>query len=793
MSNLKYLTFLGSLLFIGQLFGQNANHGLITGKITDAITHDPLPYTTIQIIDASSETLVEGGISDDNGFFEIEVPYGQYFGLMEFMGYKTVKTDIFQLSSGKNNIDLGEFSLISQSKNLDEVVVQAEKSTFELKLDKRVFNVGKDLGNAGGSAVEILNNIPSVVVDGEGQILLRGSGNVRILIDGKPSGLVSFKGSEGLQQLQASMIERVEIITNPSARYEAEGMAGIINIVLKKTRRSGFNGAFDATTGYPVNLGLGANMNYRHKDINFFINYGINYRKIPSVYDLYQEVYSQDTIFLSTQTYDGEHIGFFNNIRGGLDYFLTDKDIITVSYMYSRSKGQRLTDLYYEDFVFNRESLLGRTYRTQNEDEVEPISEYVLNYKKQFSKKDHELNAQVRYFEHWEESDQVYEQMAFFPNGNPNEANTFTQTSFNAETENQLLGQIDYTYPFSDEGKVEAGWRSSLREMDNDYLVQESNENGGFVTLPGLDDRFIYEEIIHAAYAILGNKFNKFSFQLGLRAEWTDIETILEETAASRNPRKYNNLFPSAHITYDLPDRNAIQLSYSRRIRRPVYNDLSSFVTFSDNRNYFSGNPDLNPDFSDVYELGHIKYFNEATLSTILYYRHTTDKIERIRLVDDQGFSRTQPENLKGEDAFGLEFNTSFKPNRWWKLDFNFNAFYVETDGSNINPLFVSDAFTWFTRQTSRFNLPKNAYIQLRANYEAPQNIAQGKRKALYYFDIALNKEILKGKGTLNLNIADIFNTRRNRVITQSDNFFTEIDRQRIRRQINLTMSYRID
>jgi len=789
---MKYsLLLILSLLSIS-LLSQNKATVQLKGKVTDTQSNQALSYATVQIYSSSDNVLQTGGITDDAGQFQIEVPRGPLYALIDFIGYEQLKTDVFITTDSPTEYDLGEIQLSSGAANLDEVIVQAEKSTMEFALDKRIFNVGKDLGNAGGSAVEILNNIPSVLVDGEGNVKLRGSNNVRVLIDGKPSGLVSFKGGSGLSQLQGNLIEKVEVITNPSARYEAEGMAGIINIVLKKERKEGFNGSFETTIGYPQNIGLAANLNYRHKKVNFFVNYGLNYRKIPSVYDIHQEIYLDDgRTAIADQTYDGAHIGFFNNIRGGLDYFINDKNILTGSYRYFRSRGSRLTDLRYEDyFASSPPNAKMVTLRTQDEQEVEPIAEYVLSYKKMFDRKDQELIAEIRYFDHWEDSDQVYTEETNLADGRL--SNSFTQTAPNDETEKQLIGQVDYIHPFGKDGKAEMGVRSSIRDMTNDYVVNNVDANGRETPIPDLDNKFVYKENIYAVYAILGNKTNRFSYQVGLRSEWTDIETILAETAQS-NPRQYVNLFPSAHFTYDLANDNAIQLSYSRRVRRPVYNELSSYVTFSDNRNFFSGNPDLNPEFSDVFELGHIKYFEKGSIASAVYYRQTEDKIERIRTVDQNGFSKTLPENLIDEIAWGAEFTTAYKIKDWWKFDFNINLFSATTDGSNIDPDFVSETVSWFFRQTSRFTVAKDSYLQLRANYEAPENIPQGRKKSIYFIDIAFNRPIFKKKGTLTINIIDLFNTRRNRTIIMGEHFMTERDQQRQPRQFNLTLGYKIN
>lgn len=774
-----------------KLPAQSLGKAMVKGKTSDSLSFKPLSFSGIRIFNSSDKKLENESVANEAGDFSVELKYGRYYAQIDFMGYKSHKTTEFTVSKEHTIHNLGAIRMIPSANTLQEVVVQAEKSSIQLSLDKKIFNVGKDLANAGGSASDILTNIPSVSVDPEGGVKLRGSDNVRILIDGKPSGLVSFKGGSGLQQMQASMIDRVEIITNPSARYEAEGMAGIINIILKKDIRQGFNGSFELTTGYPTNLGGAANLNYRHKKINFFINYGIAYRRQPGTGSLYQEVYGKDTTFILKQANKGMLTGFNNNIRGGLDYYFNESSILTASYLFRRSDANRITDIRYEDYLNNTANPTDISTRRQDEDEVEPNSEYSLNYKKSFEQKGHELIAQVKYLDNWESSRQLFTQNYFQPDGSENMSKATVQKSPNDEYEKQWLLQVDYTKPIGKEGKFETGLRSSFRNMENDYLVTEKNTLGDFVPLPGLDNDFFYDEKISAVYGIIGNKSKKLSYQAGLRAERTDVKTTLQETHQV-NPRKYMNLFPSAHFTVDLAKQNAIQLSYSRRVRRPVYDDLSPYMTYSDSRNFFSGNPDLNPEFSNVLEVGHIKYFDKGSFSSSVYYRSTKGKIDRIRTVNAEGNSTTRPENLLSEKAFGTEFTSGYTPYKWWKLDFNFNLFYADIDGSNIIKSYKASTYSWFARQTSRFMFPKNFDVQLRGNYEAKQKTAQGTRKALYYVDLSMSKDVFNGSGTLTLNVLDVFNSRRMRSITTGPNFYTEGNFQYRKRQLNLTFNYRI-
>lgn len=778
-------------LFTNSAFAQTGGKFSVTGKVADTGNNTALSYASIRLFKTADSTFVTGAITNEAGLFSIEINAGSYYALTEFIGYNARKTSGVNVTSQNSPLNIGTIKLNPSAKTLDEVVVQGEKSTMELTLDKKIFNVGKDLANAGGTGVDILTNIPSVAVDVDGNVSLRGSSNVRILIDGKPSGLVSLKGGSGLQSLQGSMIERVEIITNPSARYEAEGMGGIINIVLKKERKEGFNGSFDIITGHPTNFGAAANVNYRRKNLNFFVNYTVSYRNTPGKNSLYQELYRNDSTFITQKNMVSHLKGQNNSARAGIDYYLNDKNVLTGSYTYRLSKGKRFSNIDYRDYLSNLNNLISTTNRTQDETETEPNSEYALTYKKTFKRKGQELTADVRYLDNWEDSDQYYKQTNFKPDGSASDIPSTLQRAVNYETEKQFLAQVDYIHPFGKDGKFEAGGRSSTRNMTNDYTVTQQNDDGSFSPIPGLTNDFLYEERINAAYGIVGNKTKKLSYQVGLRAEWTGVTTTLKQTN-DVNKRTYANLFPSVHVSYELPRQHALQLSFSRRVRRPQYNDLSPFMTYSDNRNYFSGNPDLNPEFTNAFEIGHIKYVEKGSISTSVYYRHTNGKIISIRRVQDNGNSYTKPENLGTENSYGAEFTGSYTFYQWWKMDGSLNFFRAITNGQGVDTEFKSDTYSWFARTTSRFTLWKNTDLQLRANYEAPQQTPQGKRKALATLDLAASRDVFKNNGTLVLSVTDVFNSRKYRSILEGSNYYATTSSQGRLRQINLTLNYRL-
>jgi outer membrane receptor protein involved in Fe transport len=764
---------------------------IVRGKVVDAETKLPLEFATVTLFNQSDSSLATGNITDEAGAFMIETRPGRYFAKVEFLSYQTKTIGNIDLNRDEPVADLGTIALASDASMLIEVEVRAEKSQMQLSLDKKVFNVGKDLANTGGTAADVLDNVPSVTVDVEGNVNLRGSGNVRILVDGKPSGLIGISNTNGLRQLPANLIDRVEVITNPSARYEAEGMAGIINIVLKKDQQKGLNGSFDLTLGQPAEYGGSVNLNYRKNRFNFFTNYGLRYRKGPGMGSQYQESYTPDTTFITDQSREHEQGGWSNNIRFGADYFFNPKNILTTAFNYRWSNEDNFSEIEYRDYLNNLDNPTGSTIRTDKEKEKEPNLEYALTYRKTFDREGREFTADLRFQDNNEEENSDFREQYFNPDGSPAGIADLLQRSNNKEGERNVIVQSDYVHPFGSNGKFEAGLRSGLRDIRNDYLVEEFSDDA-WETLTGLSNNFLYDENIHAAYAIFGNKVSRFSYQLGLRLEQSDVKTELLQTNEI-NDRQYTNLFPSAHVTYDLPAQNAVQVSYSRRVRRPRFWDLNPFFTFSDARNFFSGNPDLDPEFTDSYEMGHIKYWEKGSLTSSVYYRRTTGVIERIRTQTSNTTFNTFPVNLSTQDDYGLEFTWSFDPFKAWRLNGNVNFFRSITDGKYEEQDFDADTYTWFGRLSSRLTLWKQVDFQANFNYRAPRKTTQGEQKAMYHLDLGFSKEVLKNNGTLTLSVRDLFNTRRRRFTTIDDDFFTEGDHQWRARQVSLTLSYRIN
>ena len=796
--------FIGVPLAFSQRPGGNQRQGerpkaIIKGKVIDGTTGQPLDYATITILSQKDSSLITGGITDEKGMFTIETKMGKYFAQIDFLAFQTKTIERIPLGKGQLLADLGTISLDADSHTLGEIEVRAEKSQMQMSLDKRVFNVGKDLANTGASAEDILDNVPSVSVDVEGNVSLRGSGNVRILIDGKPSGLVGSDSGSGLRSLPSNLIDKVEVVTNPSARYEAEGSTGIINIVLKKDKKKGVNGSFDVTTGAPANYGVGVNMNFRREKVNFFVNYGLSYRKNNGGGSTYQERVTDDAILIQDQLRDHDRGGWANSIRFGTDYYINKYNTLTGSFLYRKNNEDNLSNILYKDFIGSSDfnDLQEVTTRTDNELEDEKAIQYSLNYKKTFDKKGQELTANFQFEEDSETESSDYVEQYFDRNNAPLNRADLLQESNNAESEKQYLLQIDYVNPIGKDGKFELGLRSSIRDIRNDYEVNEFDDN---VWQPLLDFRgsplsnnFKYDEDIHALYAIFGDKKGKFSYQFGLRGEYSQVVTELVETN-ELNDRNYFNLFPSAFLNYEFSEQDAIQLSYSRRIQRPRFWYLNPFFTFSDARNQRTGNPNLDPELTHSIEMGHIKYFDKGTITSSAYYRYSEGTIARsIRTVLNDQQTLSRPENLKDEHAYGLEFTISYNPYKWWRLNSDLNFFRAITDGTNVQEGLTADTYTMRGRLTSRMTVAKKTDVQLRVSYRAPRVTTQGRSKAITSLDLSANRDVLRGKGTLTLSIRDIFNSRRYRSEIFLDNFFSDSEFQWRSRTATLTFNYRLN
>lgn len=763
----------------------------ISGLILEKGTNVPLEYATVVLQDVNKPEIVTGGVTDIDGKFSFEINSGTYNVRYEFISFKTISVKNKNL---KTDTNLGTIFLEEDVAQLKDVVVVAEKSTVEIKLDKRVYNVGKDMMVKGGTVSDVLDNVPSVTVDPDGTIALRGNENVRILIDGKPSGLAGINIADALKLLPADAVEKVEVITNPSARYDAEGSGGIINIVLRKGKAQGVNGSFVVSAGDPESYGVSSNLNYRSDNFNLFSNFGYNYRNSPGNSLNDAEYFNSDGTTSSfvneRRTNNRLNEGFNSNF--GIDLFLNESSTWSNALTFSKSRGKNPDDVYF----YNYDNTFTPTFirnRFNDQKSNDFNFEYSTNFTKKFKKDDHKLTVDIAISQNRDdESSIIYDEIL------GDSSSLFTESTLNNQKQQRNLFQTDYVLPIGENGRFEAGYRGSFQQNLTEFVIEPN-------TL--YSNTLEYNEFINAFYAQYGNKINKFSYFLGLRFEDSDID-VNSLTANNFNNKKYNNFFPTATINYEFSDSNSLSLSYSKRINRPRGRFLNPFSTYSSNINIFQGNPDLNPAYTNAIDLGYLKRWKKLTLNSSVYVNVTDESFQFIRkesglFVDGIPVILSTPINLSKEYRAGFEFNVNYTPYKWWRLNGNLNVFrnenqgdykYVDYLGNDVVQNFDNIATSWFTRISSKVTLPYKVDWQTNLTYNAPQNSAQGKRLDMTSVNLAFSKDVLKDKGSITLNVSDLFNTRKRRFTNEIENVVSSYSEFQWRqRQITLAFTYRFN
>ena len=771
----------------------------ITGKVIDKETNQPLEYATISLQHLRRKNIITGGITNEKGEFEIEIFPGPYDIRIEYITFKPIQISSKVLRNAQN---LGTFSLEVDVANLDEVEVVGERSQVEIRLDKKVYNVGKDLTVKGGTVTDVLDNVPSVSVDVEGNISLRGNNNVRILINGKPSGLVGLSSTDALQQLPSDAIEKVEVITSPSARYDAEGTAGILNIILKRGKAQGLNGSFSLNTGIPDNHGASVNLNYRAKNFNIFNTSGYNYRDIPGNAENNSENFFSDNRFIEEdRDFDRIRSGFNTNL--GVEIFLSKQASITNSVFYRNSNNSSTTGNNTFRFDPDR-NVISNSFRLEDEDEDDETIQYSFNYTQNFKKDGHKLTADFQFEDSSENEFSIITEEEFIASTPDELENVRTD-----EEQTRILAQVDYVLPLGKQSQFEAGYRGNFRELDTDFSVDTLNINTGVLDRDtNLSNRLIYDEDVNAFYVQFGSKTGKFSYLLGLRTEITDI-VVDQVTTNDVTNRNFTNLFPTINLGYEFNETTSITLGFNRRIRRPRSRFINPFPSRSSEANLFQGNPDILPAFTNAVDLGILKRWKKFTFNGSVFYQRSTDVFEFITFTDpdlrtDNGdlINIRFPTNLSTNDRIGLEFTLSYTAAKWWRLNGNFNFFYSETNGDftfvNDNgdeffQNFDNSNLSWFARLNSTIKLPAKIDWQTRLFYRGPSQNAQTDTQGLFSLNLAFSKDVLKEKGSLALSVSDVFNSARRRSETLTDFNFIDSEFQFRQTTARLTFTYRFN
>lgn len=774
----------------------------LTGTVLDQESGSPLEYATIVLVDANDPSKVTGGITDLDGKFDVDAPRGLYNIRVEYISYTTYTLNNQRLFRSQ---DLGEIRLSINATELEAVEVVGERTTVEVRLDKKVYNIGKDLTNSGATISDALNNVPSVDVDVEGNISLRGNENVRILINGRPSALAGFGSTDALRQLPADAIERVEVITSPSARYDAEGTAGILNIVLRKEKTLGFNGSVNTYVGDPFNAGITANGNLRTDAFNLFSTVGYRYREGPGN-GYFDNTYTSGAFDRIIEDRDINRLGRGVNANLGMEVFLTEKSSITGSFFFRGGNDKDVTDNNTERFVGTTTD--SRTLRTETEKEEDQSYQWSLNYTNNFDEAGHKLTADIQIGQDNEDLTGVIREANTFPNNQLIALENVLQK----EKSKEYLFQADYVLPMED-SQFEAGFRFDLEEEMTDYRLDSLDQaSGQFVINRSLTNVFTYNEDISAVYTQYGNKFGLFQFLLGLRLENTRLRgklesefdpSVLEEELGVdvdvNFDKNYLGLFPTLNLIFELAEGENVTLGYNRRINRPRGWFINPFPSRSSRTNIFQGNPDLDPAFSHTFDLGYLKRWQKLTLSSSIYYSRETNAFERVQeetgqtTTDGIEIIRSIPINLSTNQRIGGEASLLYNPSRKFRMNASFNIFQFDTEGEFNGVDYGAKNTSWFARFGSKVTLPWAIEWQSNAFYRGPFQNAQTESKGIFSLNMAFSKDVMKDNGTLTLNVQDLFNSRKRQSFTQTPFFTSDSEFQWRVRQINLAFVYRFN
>ncbi|MBN10021.1 MAG: TonB-dependent receptor [Flavobacteriaceae bacterium] len=769
-------------------FGQSGQI-VLSGIITDAESSEPLPYATVSVYNRNGD-LADGGIADENGVFKLNLPPNDYSLNFEYIGFESVTIDI---KPYPNNINIGTVKLISSFDSLEGVDVVGQSAEVEIRLDKRVYNVSKNNLIRGGTVSDVLENVPSVSVDIDGNIELRGNNNVRILVDGKPSGLIGLGGIDAITRLPAESIEKVEVITSPSARYQAEGTTGIINIILTKRFLKGLNGVFNLSAGRNDTYSGSANLNYRKGKFNFFTNSGYSDRtnKGRAVQDnVYSDPLESVERYVEERQFNRRRQGF--NVNIGLDYQMTEKTSLTMSYLTNERDGDDST--INEQSQYQIDGVL-ITNRYEKEIDREDSNQFSVDFEHQFNKQGHKLTATLQ----TEKNDETETSdiNSFFENGQPSDDSEINRT---VENQEQNLAQLDYVFPIDKNTQLEAGYRGTDNKRKIDFEVQIIDENDNATVDENLSNVLDFEQEVHALYSQYGKKFNTFSFLAGLRFENTRIFVEQLDSSSPLNNKSYNDYFPTLNLGWEISPTASITLGYNRRISRPNAWTLNPFQSRSSKTSYFQGNPKLDPSYSNGIDIGYLKQFKKVTLNSSVYYRKSTDAVSRVAIVTDEtvfvnGIEtpviRRLPINLGTEEQFGVELNTSLRLIKGMRTNASVNLFRRIEKGNYQGISYDSNNTSWSGNLSNSYRLPFAVQSQFSVRYRGPNESSFGKSKGFLYTDLALSKDILNDNATINFRFSDLFNTGKYDYQTITPVAVTDGIYQRREPTYTLTFTYR--
>ena len=778
--------------------------GSVRGKVVDTATGESMPFVNIAVYDEAAQKFVKGAISDEKGLFSISgLPYGRYTAKLSYIGYTEVAKP-FAVDEQHRHANFKTVHLSEDSQTLEEVTVTAQRPAMRLEVDRKSFDVSQDISNAGMAATDVLENIPSVEVDTDGNISLRGNTSVEVWINGKASGLTSDNRAEILQQIPSESIDRIEVIDNPSAKFSAEGSAGIINIVLKKNRTAGYYGSVQAGGNTNGNANASGNINFNIGRWEGYLNIGYRHRANEGGSYSYQEYLNTDEY----QTYETENDRMGNNLfsRAGLSYSATDKDVFSVAgmMMIGSRKNGGVTPYHYGSLLTGQDTRV--MLRNSSGDNDMRMFYGEFNYRHNFTDK-HYIDFTVDYHNWRMDQNNVYQDSTtYLDPAAPTEYDYQFRPMYSRNHSWEV--KLDYENPIAENWLLQAGYQANF-DRDNSpqesYIDKTSWSGANMVENKDDYNRFAYDQDLHALYATVTTKFGRLGVMAGLRGEYWRVNTssyTYDQDHGQAVPDKpfkkdFFQLFPSVFLSYAFDDTQQLQLNYTRRLRRPRGHQLNSFRNTRDASMTSFGNPALTPEYSNSFSLNYLKTWDAHSVLVSAYYRPTDDVIQRINYqstTDDKMYSTYM--NVASSLSTGLELVMKNQFFRILSLTTTANAYYYKLNGFtyDIDGQTVTgdgdDNFTWNARMQASLMLPWDLSVQLTGRYRARQVITQGYRKANFSMNLGIRKTFLDRKLTLAVNCRDLLNTRKFENFTSSDTFTRHQKNWGSGRTVNFTLTY---
>jgi outer membrane receptor protein involved in Fe transport len=770
--------------------GQTQAFAKITGKVLDNTTKEVVEFATVSLFRMPKDTLIGGIVTDANGVFELEnLRPGKYKLSIAFMGFKTLLIDTLILRKQEER-DLGVILLSSNEKVLKEVTIETQQDMVKNTIDKKVFDAEKLAIANGGSANDVLTQVPTVSVDIDGNISLRGSGNVTILIDGRPSGMSGAGRAGVLSGIPASAIESVEVITNPSAKYDPDGMSGIINIVLKKNKLQGTNGNATISAGTNNKYNGNLSYNFRKNKINLYTNYSFRYNERYGRGDVNRTTYAGDSAIYLIQKNNSDNINRNHSAKIGMDY--NASKLTTLGFNITLNYENKSEDEKLVNKSLNETDNLSSAFNRYASSPSEGLSQdYNLNLRQKFKNPRQLLSVETNYSINNNLSLAQYQQENYWENYleiNPywNFQNNRSNTDFSINT-----NTLDFESPLFKNGKIESGLKNTNRIIDNDFYSESLNNTANdFIADDSLNNRFVYYEHIYAAYTSFGQTLGKWSYKVGLRAEQANTKsTLMNDNSSYFN--NYFNVFPTAFLNRKINDKQEIQLNYGRRINRPGTRQLSPFTDYSNPLILRVGNPYLNPEYTHNVEFTYLYNFKKVNFSTTLFYRKTVDLIMRNISINNSNQTIVTFTNLGSSENMGIETVSRIEFFKWWNVTLNLNGFQTVIKGTNQDGEINTSNLSWNAKFLSNMLLKKGWSLQTSGSYNARNIMAQGTILPMSQVDFALKKDVLKNKGTITFGVTDLFDQMRFRINTSGSNFSQVTERKRETRIATITFNYR--